>query len=57
MTTVCPKYQHENLDDIVYCGKCTTPLKPSEKEPIGHTETLHPSLIKNYFILLIVEKV
>ena len=40
MTTTCPKCQHENPDDSIYCGKCTEPLKPSEKAPIEHTETL-----------------
>ncbi|UCE40381.1 MAG: protein kinase [Candidatus Aminicenantes bacterium] len=30
MTIKCPKCQHENPDDTIYCGKCTTPLKPSE---------------------------
>ena len=40
MTITCPKCQHENPDDSIYCGKCTTPLKSSEKTPIKHTETL-----------------
>ena len=39
MTTTCPKCHHENADDSIYCGKCTTPLKPSEEIP-RHTETL-----------------
>ena len=30
MPIKCPKCQHENPDDTFYCGKCTTPLKPSE---------------------------
>jgi serine/threonine protein kinase/tetratricopeptide (TPR) repeat protein len=34
----CPKCQHENPDDTLYCGKCTTPLKPSEE--ISPTKTL-----------------
>ena len=29
MTIKCPKCHHENPDDTIYCGKCTTPLKPS----------------------------
>ncbi len=40
MSTICPKCQHENPDDSIYCGKCTTPLKPPEKFPVEHTETL-----------------
>jgi len=40
MTTTCPKCQHENLDDSIYCGKCTSPLKSSKEAPIEHTETL-----------------
>jgi len=40
MTIICPKCHHENQDDSIYCGQCTTPLKPSEKAPIKHTETL-----------------
>jgi serine/threonine protein kinase len=39
MTTICPKCQYENPDDSIYCGKCTTPLKPSEEIP-AHTETI-----------------
>lgn len=30
MSIKCPKCQHENPDDTLYCGKCTTPLKSSE---------------------------
>ena len=30
MPIKCPKCQHENPDDTLYCGKCTTPLKSSE---------------------------
>jgi TolB-like protein/tRNA A-37 threonylcarbamoyl transferase component Bud32/Tfp pilus assembly protein PilF len=40
MTITCPKCQHENPDNSIYCGKCTTPLKTSEKAPKQHTETL-----------------
>ena len=38
MTMKCPKCQHENPDDTIYCGKCTTPLKPPED--LGVTETI-----------------
>ncbi len=30
MTNKCPKCQHENPDDTVYCGKCAAPLPSSE---------------------------
>jgi serine/threonine protein kinase len=36
MTNICPKCQHENPDDSIYCCNCTTPLKP-EAAP---TETI-----------------
>jgi serine/threonine protein kinase len=39
MTTICPKCQHKNPEDSIYCGKCTTPLKSSE-EILAHTETI-----------------
>jgi len=38
MAIICPKCHHENPDDTIYCGKCTTPLKPSED--IEVTETI-----------------
>ncbi|MDH5364596.1 MAG: protein kinase, partial [Dehalococcoidia bacterium] len=38
MSIKCPKCHHENPDDTIYCGKCTTPLKPSED--IEVTETI-----------------
>jgi TolB-like protein/Tfp pilus assembly protein PilF/predicted Ser/Thr protein kinase len=38
MGVKCPKCQHENPDDTIYCGKCATPLK-SAKE-ISITKTL-----------------
>ncbi|MGB6867637.1 MAG: protein kinase, partial [Candidatus Aminicenantaceae bacterium] len=38
MTTQCPKCQHENPDDTIYCGKCATPLHPSKD--IGVTKTI-----------------
>ena len=34
----CPKCQHENPDDTLYCGNCAAPLQPSEK--VSHTMTL-----------------
>jgi len=34
----CPKCQHENPDDTIYCGKCATPLKSAEG--ISVTKTL-----------------
>jgi len=36
----CPKCQFENPEDTVYCGKCATPLKPSEEISVSHTKTL-----------------
>jgi tetratricopeptide (TPR) repeat protein len=38
MAIECPKCQHENSDDSLYCGKCTTPLR--SPEDIGVTKTL-----------------
>ena len=38
MAIQCPKCQHENPDDTIYCGKCTTPLK--SPEDLGVTETV-----------------
>ncbi len=38
MPNKCPKCHHENPDDTIYCGKCTTLLKPSEN--IEVTETI-----------------
>jgi serine/threonine protein kinase len=34
----CPKCQHENPEDTLYCGQCATPLKSSEE--ISVTKTL-----------------
>lgn len=36
----CPKCHFENPPDTVYCGKCASPLKPSEEVSISHTKTL-----------------
>jgi serine/threonine protein kinase/Tfp pilus assembly protein PilF len=36
----CPKCQHENPDDTLYCGKCAAPLKLSGDIPISVTKTL-----------------
>jgi serine/threonine protein kinase/Flp pilus assembly protein TadD len=38
MSVKCPKCHHENSDDSIYCGKCTTPLK--SPEDLGVTETI-----------------
>ena len=40
MAIICPKCQHENPDDTLYCGKCAASLKPSEDIPISITKTL-----------------
>jgi serine/threonine protein kinase/Tfp pilus assembly protein PilF len=36
----CPKCQHENPPDTIYCGKCATPLKPKEEMSLSQTHTL-----------------
>ena len=38
MAIRCPKCHHDNPDDSIFCGKCTTPLQPSKN--IGVTKTL-----------------
>ncbi len=38
MAIKCPKCHFENPDDTLYCGKCSTPLKPLEE--ISPTKTL-----------------
>ena len=38
MATQCPRCQHENPDDTIYCGNCATPLQPSKD--IGVTKTI-----------------
>ena len=38
MAIQCPKCQHKNPDDTIYCGKCATPLQPSKD--IGVTKTI-----------------
>ncbi|MGD8540143.1 MAG: protein kinase [Candidatus Aminicenantes bacterium] len=38
MAITCPKCQHENPDDTIYCGKCATSLPSSEE--IDVTETI-----------------
>ncbi len=38
MTNKCPKCQHENPDDTIYCGKCATQLPPIKD--IEVTETI-----------------
>jgi tetratricopeptide (TPR) repeat protein/tRNA A-37 threonylcarbamoyl transferase component Bud32 len=42
VATKCPKCQHENPDDTIYCGKCATPLQPSKD--IGVTKTIETSV-------------
>ena len=37
MSIKCPKCQFENPDDTIYCGKCTSPLRPLEE--ISATKT------------------
>lgn len=37
MTIKCPKCHHENPDDTIYCGKCTTPLRPPEDMEVTET--------------------
>jgi len=38
MAIICPKCQHENPDDTLYCGKCAAPIKSAED--ISMTKTL-----------------
>jgi len=38
MAIICPKCQHENPDDTLYCGKCAAPLKSAAE--ISMTKTL-----------------
>ena len=38
MSVRCPKCQHENPDDTLYCGRCAAPLKSTEE--ISMTKTL-----------------
>jgi len=43
----CPKCHFDNPADTLYCGKCTTPLKPSEEiSPTKTLETLAKGLTK-----------
>jgi serine/threonine protein kinase len=37
MGVKCPKCQHENADDTLYCGKCATPLKSAEERSVTKT--------------------
>ena len=40
MSVKCPECHHENPDDTIYCGKCTTPLKlPEEIDVTATIET------------------
>ncbi len=40
MSVKCPKCQYENPEDTLYCGKCSTPLKPLEEISPSLTKTL-----------------
>jgi serine/threonine protein kinase/Tfp pilus assembly protein PilF len=40
MTIECPKCKTDNPDTASFCNSCATPLRPSEKVSIEHTETL-----------------
>ncbi len=40
MTMICPKCQHENPPDTIYCGKCATPLEPRKDMSLSQTHTL-----------------
>jgi hypothetical protein len=37
MAIICPKCQHENPDDTLYCGKFGGPLKPAEGVSVTKT--------------------
>jgi len=37
MSVKCPKCQHENPNDTLYCGKCATPLPSSKEIPVTET--------------------
>ena len=37
MGTQCPKCQHENPEDTLYCGKCAAPLNPAEDVSLTKT--------------------
>jgi serine/threonine-protein kinase len=37
MGVKCPKCQHENPEDTLYCGKCGWPLKPGERGSVTKT--------------------
>ena len=36
----CPKCHFDNPDDTHFCGKCATPLPPSEEISVSPTKTL-----------------
>ncbi len=40
MSVKCPKCQHENPDDSIYCGKCGAKLQAPEDISVNHTKTL-----------------
>jgi serine/threonine protein kinase/Tfp pilus assembly protein PilF len=49
----CPKCQHENPDDTLYCGKCGTSLQPEKEIRLSRTRTIqYPSraLAEGYIV-------
>ena len=44
MAIQCPKCQHENPEDTLYCGKCAAPLMPSKKVSVPETRTIKPAI-------------
>ncbi len=40
MPIKCPKCDFDNPDGTRFCGNCAAQLKPSEKAPVEHTETI-----------------
>ena len=37
MSIICPKCQHDNPDNTIYCGKCAAPLRASEDIEVTKT--------------------
>jgi len=37
MAIICPKCQHENPEDTLYCGKCGGPIKTAEGVSVTKT--------------------
>jgi len=42
----CPNCNFENPDGSLYCGKCATPIPPSEETPIPSTKTIQASVVE-----------